>query len=211
MLDVKGRTLLGRVIDRLSQAEKLSKIIVATSDHESDHSIAEFCASEAIECIRGSLDDVADRFCQVVRQQCAEAFVRISGDSPLIDPDIVDRAVGYFQEGECDLVTNVLTRSFPKGQSVEVLLSETFIKTCTIIVTKDQREHVTKAYYENPTAFRIVSFSSGMDMGQINLSVDRADDLARVERILERSGNKPGDWRALASICESLESWSGNR
>jgi len=58
MIDIKGRVLLGRVLDRLLQAKSLKKIIVATSDHPSDQPIADFCVSENIRCFRESLDNV---------------------------------------------------------------------------------------------------------------------------------------------------------
>jgi spore coat polysaccharide biosynthesis protein SpsF len=204
MLDVKNRVLLGRVVDRLVEARKISKVVVATSDHESDQAIADFCGRESILCVRGPLDDVVDRFRRVIEQERAHAFVRINGDSPLIDPVLVDRAIGYFEQAECDLVTNVLPRTFPKGQSVEVLLSETFLRTCPALTSAEQREHVTGIYYEDPSAYRIVSFTSGMDLSRMSLSVDTPEDLSKVEAILERSGNRPAGWRGLASLHRAL-------
>ncbi len=206
LLDLKGRVVIGRVLDRLKQAKKVSKTIVATSDGESDQPLADFCIRENVECVRGSLEDVTGRFRQVVAQEQAEAFVRITGDSPLIDPEIVDRAVGYFEQAECDLVTNVLTRTFPKGQSVEAVLSSTFMRVSQTLMRPDLREHVTKIYHENPTAFRIVGFSSGQDFGQMNLSLDTSEDFARIEAILERAGDRPAGWRELAAISDSLQS-----
>jgi len=205
MLDVKGRVLLGRVIDRLKQAKSLNKIIVATSDNPSDQSIADFCKFENIKCFRGSLNNVADRFRQIAEQEKAEAFVRINGDSPLMDPAIVDHAVKLFKQGECDLVTNVLPRTFPKGQSVEVIRYENFKAIFDSSMTDNQKEHVTKVYYDNPIIFRIVNFTSGMDLGKMNLCIDTNDDLTRIEKIIERLGDKPGNWRELATIYKTIQ------
>jgi spore coat polysaccharide biosynthesis protein SpsF (cytidylyltransferase family) len=204
MLDVHGRVLLGRVVDRLKQAERLSRIVVATSDRDDDQPLADFCAGEDIQCVRGPLNDVARRFRQVVEHEGADAFVRISGDSPLIDPVLVDLAVSYFQQGECDLVTNVQPRTFPKGQSVEVLLSEPFIRACEVMTTDSQREHVTRIYYEHPAAYRTLSFTSGMAFGQINLSVDTPEDAVVIEAILERMGNRPGGWREVSTAYQEV-------
>ena len=202
--ELHGRVLLGRVIDRIRQAQKVSKLIVATSDHQSDQPIADFCENEKIECARGSLDNVAERIREIAEKEQARAFVRISGDSPLLDPALVDQAIGYFEIGHCDLVTNVLTRTYPKGQSVEVILSKTFFQTCKSLVTNSHREHVTTFFYENPQKYRIVSFTSGMDLGHVNLCVDTPEDLVKVESILEKAENNPEGWRELASIYQTL-------
>lgn len=204
LIDVRGRALLGRVVDRLRQAHRLSGIIVATSDDAADQPISDFCARENIQCVRDSLDDVARRFRRVVEQARAPAFVRISGDSPLIDPVLVDRAIGYFDRGDCDLVTNVQPRTFPKGQSVEVLLSETFVHACDTMTSNDQREHVTTIYYEHPQTYRTLNFTSGTASGDINLCVDSHEDLAIVEAILERANYRPGGWQDLAALYKTV-------
>ena len=204
LLQLKDRAILGRTLDRLSRSKTISSLVVATSDNTSDDPIAEFCALEFVRCCRGSLDNVAARFRQVLEQERAAQFLRVSGDSPLIDAALVDQAVRYFFAGACDLATNIVTRTFPKGQSVEVLLTETFLQVCDTFSTSDQQEHVTRFYYENPSVFRIASFTSGRNYGDINLSVDTEIDFARVAAILDRSGNRPGTWSELASVSECL-------
>ncbi|SRR5581483_1684301 len=203
LMELCGRPLLGRVVDRVSSAKAVSRVIVATSTSSSDGGIAAFCAREDIRCYRGPLDDVAERFRQVVNLEVAEAFVRINGDSPLIDPALIDQAVKYYKQEECDLVTNVLVRTFPKGQSVEVIRSSVFERLCGLLTNPDQKEHVTKAFYDNPNDFRIVSFTSGMNAGAVNLSVDTADDFMRLEKLINLAGSDRG-WRELLASCQSL-------
>ena len=204
LLQLKDRAILGRTLDRLSRSKTISSLVVATSDNTSDDPIAEFCALECVRCFRGSADNVAERFRQVLAQERVSQFMRISGDSPLIDPEIADQAVRYFYAADCDLATNIFARTFPKGQTVEVLLTKTFLQVCDRLLSADQQEHVTKFYYENPTDFRITSFTCGKDYGKLNLSVDTAQDFARLDAILERSGNRPGTWSELALIAEAI-------
>lgn len=202
MMNIKGEILLQRVINRVSQARKISKIIVATSDHISDKPIVDFCEKLQVLCYKGYLEDVAGRFKQLVISEEAKAFVRINGDSPLIDPELIDRAVGYFELGNCDLVTNVFPRTFPKGQSVEVLLSKTFIKAVKSFTTNEQHEHVTRIYYENPYSFRITNFTSGGEYGNINMSVDTIEDKIKLEEIiLSLEGNQEG-WETLVKVYQ---------
>lgn len=203
LMELCGRPLLGRVVDRVSSAKAVTRVIVATSASSSDGQIAAFCARENIRCYRGPLDDVAERFRQVVNMEAAEAFVRVSGDSPLVDPALVDQAIKYYKQEECDLVTNVFPRTYPKGQSVEVVRSSVFEKLCESLTKPDQKEHVTKAFYDNPNDFRIVSFTSGMNAGAVNLSVDTAEDLARLAKLINMAGSDRS-WSTLLADYRSL-------
>jgi spore coat polysaccharide biosynthesis protein SpsF len=202
LMSVAGRSLLGRVVDRLGQARTLTKIIVATSTDRSDQPIVDFCVAENIACYRGPLADVAARFRGAAEHEGADSFVRINGDSPLIDPALVDMAVGYYQVDRCDLVTNVFTRTFPRGQSVEVLRAEALEALCRQM-KDDDREHVTRAFYRNAHAFRIVSITSGANAGAVNFCIDTADDLSRVERLVSVAPNGAG-WRELLAAHDSL-------
>ncbi|GJL65848.1 MAG: flagellin modification protein FlmC [Nitrospirales bacterium] len=204
LLDIKGQVLLKRVVDRIAKARNVSKIIVATSNEESDQRIQEFCLQEGINYYCGSLDDVADRFQKILAKERVQSFVRICGDSPLIDPVLVDQGIDYFHDGQWDLVSNTLIRTFPKGQSVEVIRADTFRRTYPLLTTNEQREHVTKVFYQNPQRFRILSFTSGLDLGRVNLCIDTSDDVITIEKILDRVHNKPASWRELAEVYQSL-------
>lgn len=200
LLDLCGRPLLARVLERLARASLVRGIVVATSTEPGDDAIAAFCSQHGLACQRGPLEDVAERLRGVASREGAPAFVRISGDSPLLDPALVDRAVRHYQAGDCDLVTNVLVRTFPKGQSVEVVRFAAFDRMCRSMSDPAQREHVTRGFYVQPAAFRIVSFTSGIDAGAVNLSVDTAEDFARVQRLIEACGDPLPGWRELLDI-----------
>lgn len=192
-----GKPMLAWTIARLREARKLTHVILATSDHPSDDPLAQFCASEGVDCFRGPLDDVAGRFAAVLRVSEAQAFVRICGDSPLVDPAVVDRAINLYQDCECDVATNTQFRSFPKGQSVEVVSGSTFLDAYRAMHDPEDLEHVTRYFYRNPDRYRIVNFESGERAGEAQLSVDTEDDFASIEQVLAACGWKPGGWHEL--------------
>lgn len=181
---LNGRPLLGHVVDRLRQAQGLDDVILATSSEPSDDPLAAFAATESLRCYRGPLEDVASRVLQAAMSDGADAFVRISGDSPLMDPQIVAWAVKLFRQEWPDLVTNVATRSFPKGQSVEILKTATFRSVLRDFETPEDREHVTPFFYRNAARFRILAFSRQQPLESLQLSVDREEDFQRVERLI---------------------------
>src|SRR5262245_12731618 len=204
--DIAGKPLLQWVIESLEHVEGRQGIIVATSTDRHDDPLADWCATRGYVCHRGSLEDVASRLLDAARSTGAEAFVRISGDSPLIDPALVSHAIGLFRQGHFDLVTNVQQRTFPKGNSVEVVRIATLESHLTRFGTPDDREHVTTVLYRHPHSIRIASFTSDAPAGQIQLSVDSAEDLRLVDRILRVAGprQKPLSWREALELHSTV-------
>jgi spore coat polysaccharide biosynthesis protein SpsF len=181
-----GQPMLGCLIDRLSHARGLEGICVATSNTPSDDPIAAFCDAHAICCHRGELDDVAARLLAVAKELDADGFVRVNGDSPLLDLDLVTQAAEWFRRDVPDLVSNVLVRTFPKGQSVEVVNRSTMETALAHFGGAEEREHVTLHFYRNAERFRIVSFEHAGNVSHLQLSVDTAEDLLRVRDLYAR-------------------------
>jgi len=195
-----GKPMLCWLIERLQLAAEVDQIIIATSNEAEDDPIEAFSRSVGLNCYRGSLHDVADRLLQVAQQTKVEAFVRVSGDSPLLDPSVVDRAIKLYKHEAADLVTNTFVRTFPKGQSVEVLNTDTFAKVCGRMTGPSDKEHVTPPYYRNPENFHIISFTSGLDAGSIQLSVDTEEDIELAKDLIKASDGRVGDWKTLVGL-----------
>ena len=203
---LRGKAVLGFVIEQIKQTNTIDDFIVATSSDLSDDRIEEYCKLHRINYYRGPLENVAERFVKAVKKQGANSFVRVNGDSPLIDPIVIDHAVNLYNQSPCDLVTNTMVRTFPKGQSVEVLNTETFFKVFSNMKEADDMEHVTPPYYKQPQNYRIINFTSGRDAGSVQLSIDTHKDFLAVERILKYCDGKPPSWKELVELEERLTS-----
>ncbi len=180
---IKGKSLLDYLVKRLSFLSD-TKICIATSDQSSDNDIENYCEKNDILCFRGSLNDVSKRMLNDAKYYNSDAFIRVNGDSPLIDPQIVEKAFSLYKNGNYDLVTNTFPRSFPVGQSVEVIRTSTFEKAYEKMLTPDHFEHVTKYYYEHADKFRIKNFSNDRDLSHYRLVVDTPEDLKRMQKII---------------------------
>lgn len=167
--------------------------MVLTSVDGSDDAIQDYCRSAGVECFRGSLANVAARFLDASAFYGTHAFVRVSGDSPLLDYRIIDQAVCMFASERCDLVTNVLVRTYPKGQSVEVVAREALQRAAPRMSGSDA-EHVTSYFYDHADAFIIRDFRHDRAWGAMQMAVDTEDDAARVERCLKQLEGAP--WNA---------------
>lgn len=199
-----GRPMLAWLIERVNQARLADGLMVATSREADDDAIHSFCVRSGIACYRGPLHDVAERMAAAADSVGARAFVRISGDSPLMSPEVVDAVIDMYRSSDIDLATNVLVRTFPKGFSVEAIRVAALRRSQTMM-EPGEAEHVTSVFYRRPTDFRIVNISSGGDWGALQMSVDTMADFVLAERMVERS-NGLASVRSLRELLALRES-----
>jgi spore coat polysaccharide biosynthesis protein SpsF (cytidylyltransferase family) len=183
---VKGKPILTYVIERLRCCKNTGDLIIATSDNESDDGIKKLCDNLGVKCFRGDLDNVATRFLSIVKKEKLHSFVRINGDSPMIDSEIIDYAVSLFDKSKCDIVTNVFPRTYPKGQSVEVLNTKNFNTAVLDVMSDEDKEHVTTFFYRNSDQFDIVNFQMQPESNHVQLSIDTKKDFMDFEAIVSR-------------------------
>ncbi len=185
LLEVYKKPLIKYLVSRLNGITH-DKICIATSDQPVDDEIDGFCKENNILCFRGSLEDVAKRMLDAAKHYSADAFVRINGDSPLMDPKVIEEGIEIYQNSDYDLVTNTFPRSFPVGQSVEVIRTSTFEKAYQKMTKPEEFEHVTKYCYDHPDDFKIHNFKNETDLSNYRLAVDTAEDLQCFKKIIDR-------------------------
>ena len=176
--------MLQYLLERLNRCTSLDAVVVATSVDPADDPVEHFCREQCVPCFRGDLANVAGRLNAARKAYGYDSFVRLNGDSPLMDPVVVDRGVGIFLNRELDLVTNVFPRSYPRGQSVEVLRADTFQQALAVMEDEEDLEHVTRYFYRNSQRFRIFNFSADQDYSGISLAVDTAEDMDRFAAVI---------------------------
>ena len=193
LCDVAGRPLLGRVLDRVRAVQPVMPVIVATSDRALDDPIAMFAEAEGVEVFRGSADDVVGRALACAETFGLSAIVRISGDSPFIDPALIEQCIARFETAEprLDLVTNIMPRSFPAGVSVEIIGIGALRLMAREAASPEEREHVTLYMYRNATRFRIENVVAPDARYEcVTLTVDEPRDLDRTLWISARLGTR---------------------
>lgn len=205
---VAGRPLLSYLIESLTHCRNAGPVVVACSSDPSDDPIARFCTQSDILCIRGSLHDVMDRYLAAVDHLAASQFVRVCGDSPLLDHRLIDRAISLFWQHRPDLVTNLYPRSFPAGQSVEVVDTACFRQAAAQATKPEDREHVTRFFYGAAEQFNIVNFEADADWSSHQMAVDEPEDL---DQFASRLNSLPGPHWAipLATQISGLPTSSG--
>lgn len=186
-----GRPVVDHVVERVAKALGPDRVVVATSTESSDNPLVHHLVACGTTVFRGDLEDCVSRYQACLRAHPCDWFVRICADSPLTDPDLIQRVVDYGDRRDADLVTNRQRRTFPVGQSVEMVRSQTFLKLNPSELTPEQREHATAVFYDHPEDYRIVNLESdNPSLGELHLAVDTPEDLRRLDKIVA-SGEDP--------------------
>jgi len=189
LMDLGGKTVLARVVDRLRRATLVNEIVVATTDSIADDAIIQECSRIEVASLRGSEDDVLDRYYHASLQTAAEGVVRITSDCPLIDPQIADETIRSFLDLRPDYASNALDRTYPRGLDTEVMTCDALSCAWREAHLSYQRAHVTPYLYENPDRFDILAVRGHFDYGDQRWTLDTPQDLAFIRAVYERLGN----------------------
>jgi spore coat polysaccharide biosynthesis protein SpsF len=187
LANLVNKPVIQHVVDRLKKSKYIKKIIVATSSNSSDDELVKFLKNIKCNIFRGSLNNVAKRFLEASKNEIF--FLRISGDSPLIDPKIVDRMIKIKKKKKFlnyDIITNIFPKTFPNGQSVEIVKRE-IIKKNLYRMSKDEKEHVTKFFYKNYDNFKIKNYTTKRKYRYTNLVVDYRNDLKFLDQKMKKN------------------------
>lgn len=184
MAKVHGRTLIEVLLERLSRAQLIDKIIVATTDQPADNVLTDHCVQLGYEVFRGSESDVLDRYYQAALLENPDVVVRITGDCPLIDAQLVDDLITDFNKGDVDYVTNTTPASYPDGLDAEVFSYQSLMTAWRDSTSKVDREHVT-VYLRESGHFKTRSLTCAKDHSKQRWTVDEPEDFEVVKNVLE--------------------------
>jgi len=183
---ILGKPMLERQIERVKRAKLVDQIIIATTTKHKDDPVVKLTKKLNVDSYRGSETDVLDRFYQAANKYHADAVVRLTGDCPLIDPQVIDAVVTAFNQGDYDYASNrTLSFTFPSGMDVEVFTFSVLKKIHKKAQAAYDREHVTPYIYHHPRLFKLkkVEAKNNLQRPDLHLSVDRQEDLKLVRKI----------------------------
>lgn len=181
--ELAGRPMLRFQIERLSTLH-CEHLVVATSALPADDAIVDAVSATRAEVLRGSEADVLSRFGRAIEQFDPEVVVRLTGDCPLTDPQIVQDVVTLHRSEHVDYTSNVWPRSFPKGLDVEAATAEALECALAEAVEDYDREHVTPFLYRHPERFTTANLDSGLNLGELWWTVDAPEDLTHIRQMV---------------------------
>ncbi len=180
---INNKPLIWYLINNIKKSKKVTDIIVATSKNKSDDVLTKYLKKINIKFFRGNLNNVMKRLFDLSKKLKKKYFLRISADSPLIDYRIINKAILLAnKKKKFDLITNVFPRSYPSGQSTEIIRSDILRNALNNPkITKYDLEHVTTFFYRNNKKYRIINFSAKKKYYN-KFSIDFKNDLGNLKK-----------------------------
>lgn len=190
LAEVAGKPMLFYVVERVRQASKVNQVVVATTGTPEDDPIVRFCEKIGVLCFRGSENDVLGRYYKAAVWADADVVVRITGDCPLIDPEVIDSLIGFFAgDAGYDYAANINPPTYPDGLDAEVFTFAALETMWREAKLDSEREHVTLFIRNRPEKFRIGNLNNKTDYSHLRWTVDRPRDLEFVRAVYAHFGH----------------------
>ena len=180
---IMNKPLIWYVLHRVKQARGIRQIILATTKRREDEILVDMAKKNNIIGFVGSANDVLDRYYKCALAYNADPIIRITGDCPLLDPNLITKMLQFYFKHDYDYVSNVLKPTYPDGLDVEIFSFETLEKIWKNAKLKSEREHVTSYIRNNLGEFRVFDYVNDKDLSNHRWTVDEEQDLKFVRKI----------------------------
>jgi glutamate-1-semialdehyde 2,1-aminomutase len=184
MKPIGGIPMIELLLTRLARAKEVDQIIVATSVDELNLTLVEHVRKLGYTCEQGSENDVLDRYVQAARKHQADVVVRITGDCPLVDPDLVDEVIRLFKNTDVDYLCNNYPPTYPDGLDIEICTFKALEQAWQETNETFDREHVTP-YLRKPGKFNIDTKQNNEDLSALRWTVDEPADFTVIEKVFQ--------------------------
>ena len=185
-MDFCGKPMLLFQINLLEKYNLQAEIVVATSYNPLDDKIVSFCKEHGIKYVRGSEDNVFERFQLAAEKFKIDHIVRLTGDNPLTNYSVIKACLEKHITSQPDLTStrkvlsdHTVVRFAPKGNSVDVIDCRTLLSIDSNCLSSFQKEHVIPVFFNGRYRVSYVKINIPEAM---SFSIDDQNDLERVSQ-----------------------------
>jgi glutamate-1-semialdehyde 2,1-aminomutase len=200
MRPINGVPLIELLVRRLASARHVDRIVLATSDDPANQPMAAHVRDLGYDVFQGSEDDVLDRFYQATMPHRPNVVVRITGDCPLVDPELVDVVLDAFRREQVDYATNANPPTYPDGLDVEAFSFDALAVAAARATRPFDREHVTPFLRESGL-FKTLNVAAGEDLSAERWTVDEPEDFEVVAAVFDHFAPRIDfGWREVLTL-----------
>lgn len=197
------RSAILRCLDRCARIPSADLVVAAIPDTESDDELAEEILDSGYMLVRGRENDVLSRYAKAAREAACETVVRVSGDSPFIDPVVCQRVVDLYRTSGAAYAANTMPAAFPDGLDCEVFSADLLARADHEVEWAQQREQVTPWMRSHPDLKTANLTGPGGAVARMRWTVDYAEDFDFCAAIYAELGERAADVSAaeLVALC----------
>lgn len=191
LLPALGRPMLAHLVDRLKAAPSIDEIVIATTVNPTDDVLVAFAEKVGVCAFRGSENDVMGRVLGAADSAGADVIVEITGDCPIIDPELVEQTIRVYLANSAKYVANSAIRSYPDGMDVQVFNCESLRLSESMTSAPLDREHVSLHMIGNPEIFPPIHIVAppSLHWPELGLTLDEIDDYNLLRTVIEYFGD----------------------
>jgi spore coat polysaccharide biosynthesis protein SpsF (cytidylyltransferase family) len=152
LLEINGVPSIKRTINNALHIKGVDKVILATSTDIEDDPL-EIFASNSVEVVRGSADDVLARFIPSILKYKPEHILRITGDCPVVSYEMSSELIESHTVSGADITYP--SDGIAIGLGCEVYKSEAILKLLTYFESTMYSEYLIYYFTNNPDFFSI--------------------------------------------------------
>ncbi|HEY9080142.1 aminotransferase class III-fold pyridoxal phosphate-dependent enzyme [Magnetovibrio sp.] len=203
LLDLGNRPVIAWGIDAARKIPGVSKVVIATTDQDSDDPIVEWCQKNDVACHRGPENDVLKRYALAARAENADNILRITSDCPLIDPHVCGQVLALHQRTAADFTTNNDPPTWPDGLDCEVMTREALETADREATRPSDREHVATFIRNTRNRFHVETLICSLPgLSAERWTLDTPQDLDFLREIAARV---PCDTPSFVDILSILD------
>jgi len=187
LLTAAGAPMLEHLVRRLKAVPSIDAIVLATTVNAADAPLVELASRLGISVFRGDEDDVMQRVIDAAASAGADVVVEITGDCPIIDPEVVEQTIRMFKAHHADYVSNAHVRSYPDGMDTQVFTLDTLKRSAQMTDDPLDHEHVTLHIRNHPEVFTHVHLVAPPEIywPELGLTLDERSDYELLKKIIE--------------------------
>lgn len=176
---ILNKPLILLLLERLTLCKHLDDLVVAIPKKDKKlYNLLKY----KFNVFKGKEHDVLSRYYYAALKYNADIIIRITGDCPLVDPEMVDKYIEKFKNSKFDYISNINPPTFPNGFDIEVFSFKVLKKVFKKATIKEDREHVTRYIVKNKI-FKKYNFKNSKDLSFLRLTVDYKEDFLLITKI----------------------------
>lgn len=207
MRKIAGRPMIDYVVGRARCIPSVDEVIVATSVLDREAPLVEHLEETEVPVVRGPEEDVLDRYIRAMETHEADAVVRLTGDCPLLMPEVSERVIQEFLDDECDYASNTLERTHPRGLDTEIVSPDAMRHADAEATKTADREHVTRYIRQHSDRFSLCSITANQDRNDLRWTVDEEADLELMRKMYSELNGLDFGYHDVLQLLEAHPGW----
>lgn len=196
MRHINGKPAIKCLIERVRQAKKIRKIVVCTTNLQSDDPLINFLKKENVDYFRGSDKDILQRFLDAARKFNTDLIIDVEGDKIYTDPMYIDKIIQQMQQSNIDFMmgNDSLTKFDPTNHFIHGVVPagikfHALEKICKIKNTSNTETGYKEFFLiDDIINAQFLILENSASKKNIRLTLDYEEDLVLANRIFKKLG-----------------------